>query len=208
MYNIIKATFLAGMLAVSSNASAIVADYDFSGTFANDNDIVLLDFSVDSESSITIFSSSWVTSADGYGFDPILAIWDSAGNLVNQQDDGHNIGTTLSNGVSYSHGNWDSYFNVLLAAGDYTASIAQYNNFAAGSNLADGFIHDANPNFTAGFGPADQFNGVDGTVRTGYWEFHILDVATASQQNVPEPGIAVLLGLGLIGMGFRRRYNS
>ena len=208
MHNTLKAIFLAGMLSLSGNASAVVSDFDFSGTFTNDNDVVLLDFSVDSASTITIFSSSWLLGDSGLGFDPILAIWDSAGNRVAQQDDGHNVGSTLSNGVLYEHGEWDSYFMVDLAAGSYTASIAQYNNFSVSTSLADGFVHDGNPNFTFdnGYGTADLFNGVwsPTDTRTGDWEFHLLDVATAEVQ-APEPSVAILLALGLIGIGFSRK---
>lgn len=212
----LAAGFLVGVLSLSGNAIAIPMDFDFSGTFANDNDVVLLDFSVGVDSTITIFSSSWgddLGDGTGYvagaGFDPILAIWNSSGNLVAQQDDGVIEGTTQSNGVDYTHGVWDSFFDVFLTAGDYTASITQFNNFAAGTSLSDGFIHDGNPNFTfdLGFGTAPLFNGVWSTTdtRTGDWEFHILNVESASQ--VPEPATLALVGIGLAGLGYRR-YRS
>ena len=193
-------------------------DFDFSGTFTNDNDIVLLDFTVGSDSTITIFSSSWGdgSAPDGYvpggGFDPILAIWDSSNNLEAQQDDGLNVGSTLSNSVAYTHGKWDSFFDVFLTTGDYTASITQYDNFANGANLSSGFNHDGNPNFTFDlrFGTAPLFNGIwsyDDT-RTGDWAFHISNVESASGPGVPvpEPATMLLLGSGLVGIaGFRRK---
>ncbi len=203
--------------------SAYGLDFDFSGTFSQDNDVALLNFNVGADSTITIFSSSWGDSTgdpNGYkvggGFDPILAIWDSNGDLISEQDDGVNVGYTESNGVSYFHGIWDSYYEIDLTAGQYTASIAQYDNFAAGSTLSAGFTYDNDPHFTftLGYGPQPDFNGVwdDADWRTGNWEFHILNVDDAHDVNpVPEPATLVLFGIGLVGIagaGIKRSKKS
>ena len=53
-------TFLVAVTAVLFLCGAPqAADFDFSGTFTYDNDVVLLDFTVGAGSTITIFSSSW-----------------------------------------------------------------------------------------------------------------------------------------------------
>ena len=207
MTKYVKVLSFLALLAGSQQASAIVmsTDYDFSGSFTNDNDIVKLNFSVDSLSTVTIFSSSW----DDGGLDPILAIWDASGNKMHEQDDGGNIGSTSSNGVLYDHGSWDSYFSVELAAGDYTATIGMYNNFSVSNLLADGFSQDANPNFSGGlFGCSnDVFCGAGGDNRTADWAFHVLNVSTADVEvsQVPEPGTLAILALGLVGLNMQAR---
>ncbi len=206
---------LTALLAGAPSAQAL--DFDFQGNFTKDNDVVILNFTVGAPSVVTVFSSSWLNPPDGTGvptggFDPILAIWSSAGTLLSEQDDGGVIGNTMSNGVSYAHGTWDSYYQVTLAAGAYKASITQYNNFAAGTTLAAGFSQDGNPNFTTTWGQQPNFNGVwewqtAPDPRTSFWRFHLLNVEEASQQPVPDGAstFALLTMALMAAFGLRRR---
>lgn len=196
--------------------TAQAADFTFSGNFTNDNDVLLFNFSVGAPSTVTVFSSSWLygdppAGAGNGGFDPMLGIWTATGNLIEFQDDGGNAGSTLVNGTPFSHGVWDSYYTVNLAAGNYIASVTQYSNFNNGESLADGFSYDGNPNFTfdLGYGGATQplFNGVwdSNDPRTSFWQFHLLNVAEAEIAPVPVPAPLPLLLSGLATLAFAGR---
>ncbi len=81
MKTILRAAAIAANL---SAGPAAAADFDFSGSFVNDNDVLRFNFTVGAPGVVTLFTSSWL----GGGFDPILSLWDSAGNQLAEQDDG------------------------------------------------------------------------------------------------------------------------
>jgi MYXO-CTERM domain-containing protein len=205
--------FAAALLAA---APASAADLTFTGNFGRDDNVLLFNFSIASAQTVGIRSTSW-QSPDGGGFDPILYIADSAGNIIQSQDDGSLTGTLTVNGMTYNYGAYDSFFDVALAAGNYTAIITQYANFANTGNIAGGFSKDGNPNFTfdEGYGGATQpmFNGVwdDNDPRTSFWRFHLLNVdsVTVVDPNpVPAPGALGLFGLALAALVVQKRRRA
>jgi len=189
---------------LAAGTAAHATDFDFAGSFEFDNDVALVGFTVGAPSNVTVFTSSWIAGepppgADLYGFDPIVSVWASDGGLLASWDDGFAAGTASSNGVPYDYGVWDAYFNVLLAAGEYSVTVTQFNNYPVRPNLSDGFTQDGNPDFTFthGWGTQDHFNGtwdIPNDPRSSRWELHVLNVSPA--QTVPEPSTWLVLGVG------------
>ena len=190
-----------------AGADAAAVDYSFSGRFGGDDDVQLFDFSVGMESLVTFRTLSYAggTNAAGTaiprgGFDPILALFDGRGLLINQNDDG---GFRVP-GDPVTGAHWDTYLRSVLEPGTYTVSVMQYANFALGPNLSNGFLG----------AHTHDFRDNTGTLRDGHWAFDILNVnsaaavAATTSIAVPEPGTYLLMGLGLLGMMLLGRRNS
>ena len=209
MKKILSVVVLASCLTAATTTFS--AEIDFSGNFLHDNDVLRFNFSVGLPGVVTVFSSSWING----GFDPILAIWDSAGNQIEEQDDGGVVGSRQSNSVFYNYGEFDSFLNINLAVGDYIATLTQYDNLSVSTLLADGFLRDADPLFTAVFGCSngsfcegslvDSNNNPVEPNRTSDWELHFLNVDNATLNTVPEPSGLIFVGLaGLALVGGRK----
>ena len=186
------AVVIAASLLISGPANA--DNFSFTGTFVDDNDVQLFNFSVAAPSNVTLRTWSYAggTNAAGNsiaqgGFDPILALFDSAGNFIAQNDDG---GCGIVANDSATNQCWDTFLQAALAAGSYAVTVMQYDNFAIGPNLSNGFDRDGQPNFRNGF-----FDNL-GNQRDGHWAFDVLDVNTASAVGVPGP----VVGAGLPGL--------
>ncbi len=194
---------LLALCAALSPASAATLSY--TGQFAHDNDVQLIQFTVDALSTVGLRTWSYAGGVNGAGqaiarggFDPIVALFNSAGELVGDQDD---AGCNKVAADAVTRQCWDINFSVNLAAGNYTASIQQWNNFSVSTNLADGFFYqDAEyQNFRNGF--VDEMNAT----RNGLWALDIINASPLAQAAVPEPASLGLFGTALLGMTALRR---
>lgn len=167
---------------ISGSASA--ADFSFIGNLNQDDAVQEFNFEVEGaarEVTLRIWSYTGGTNAQGQvipgdGFDPIISLFNSTGTLI---------------GVD------NPLLTQNLSAGNYTATITQFNSYPVGSLLSEGF----NGTTFEDFGS-----------RTSQWALDVSNVESASVgisyiSAVPEPETFTLLlaGLGLLGITARRR---
>lgn len=207
---LVAASLLAGALAFGA-ASANTVDYSFTGTFSRDDNVQLFNFVVDATSTVTFRTFGYAggvnaagnTIARG-GFDPILALFDGTGKYIDHNDDGECGPVAADSGTGMC---WDAYFSAPLTPGRYTVSVMQFDNYANGPNLSNGFARDGEGNFTAGWNDCDagMFCDISGVtpwnIRDNHWAFDILNVGSAvvvQPTDVPEPSALGFLGLGVL----------
>lgn len=143
-------------------------------------------------SGVAIWTDSYLY---GERFDPITALWRD-GVLLGENDDWPSLmpgQTSFDSGLSFD----------TLAAGDYLLTITNYNNFAKGSLLADGFRFD-DPLY-----PATNLNNCFGSddCPGNFWRVHLQDgvAAPTVPPPVPEPAHALLLLAGTAVLAAVRR---
>lgn len=208
MNTLLSAALLAGSLTA---APLHAAQFDFAGQFTHDNDVLRFDFNIAGPGRVSLLTSSWL----GGGFDPILTLWDSAGRQLAEQDDGGVGGGRLA---AIDYGEFDSLLTLDLAAGNYIATLSQYDNFSVDMQLANGFLRDNDPWFSAVFGCSNgrfcEGSLVDSAGnpvepnRTADWSLHILGADSAAPYAVAEPATAWLAALAGLLLLVERRLSA
>lgn len=185
--------------------SAQAANLTFSGNFTHDDDVQLLNFSLGTDSIVTLRTWSYAggintagnTVARG-GFDPVISLFTSVGNVIGQNDDGY-CGSVAADAVSGQC--WDAFLQISLTSGSYTVAVTQADNYAVGPTLSDGFTESGQGNFTTAFGSCPNFNDLSGALnncRDGHWAVEILGIDSGGPSPVvPEPAIPFEIAIGL-----------
>jgi hypothetical protein len=208
---------------VCAPAAIYAANITQTGLFTRDDQVQLFTVTMATPGDIDVRSYGYAggitstgTVAPSGGFDTVLTLFTAGGAFLAQNDDGVGAATDPATGQAS-----DARLTENLLAGSYVVALTQYDNFAAGSNLADGFVENGFPNFTAdpsfatsGACPGHLFRDTSGTAghcRNGDWTLDFLNVTGVSPQTAtPEPFAGVLMGFGLclIAMltGVRKRF--
>ncbi|MFD2230809.1 DVUA0089 family protein [Alkalimarinus sediminis] len=200
----LKNLAVVGLLAAGSVEASVIS---YTGVFDNDETRFYTTFGVSTDSQVTLSSLGYAGGVNGAGetildggFDSQLFIFDSAGALLEHDDDDGSIVSASSNK------SWDAYISRYLTAGTYTAVLTQYNSDYISGDLITG-------NWSVS--GVNNFLDVSGSQRTNAYAFDISgDYLTdvngfdTDPVSVSEPATFALLGLGLAGFGFARRQKQ
>lgn len=195
------------ILSAVVTCSLQAANFSFTGSFAEDDSVQLFTFVLETPTAVILRTWSYAggTNAAGQvisrgGFDPILAVFDASGNLIGENDDGLGVPIDLSGEA------FDTLFGLSLNPGTYTTSVMQYNNFAIGPSLLNGFTRQGQGDFTSsdvfapGCGSVVRFCEVVESgqyrARDGHWAFDVLNVSSAVA--IPELATLSMVGVALV----------
>jgi hypothetical protein len=195
--------------ALAALAGGAQADaFTLSGNFSSDDQVALFTVTLDSAGTMLARSLGYAGGVDTLGvshaaggFDTMLFLFNAAGVLVAQSDDGVNVPADPATGLAA-----DAAFSIALGAGSYTLVLTQYDNFPLG-NLGTGFSQAGSGNFTPTLSSgctATAFCDWSGAARTSAWVLAVEGVSA-----VPEPASALtLLAGGLALLAWRRRASQ
>ena len=182
------------------------------GQIERDDQVIVFTFNVSSLSNVVVRTWSFAGGTNSLGqniapggFDPNLALFDGMQLILDQNDDGPSglVSTDPVTGKAY-----DAYIADMLAPGRYYLALSQFQNFAIGPTLDDGFTKSGQPNYTgtACGSPTGRFYEIERCAqRTGAWAVELINVDTAAVVPEPSTGALLAVSLGALLARVRRR---
>ena len=191
-------TLAALALAAAAIGTAQAENFTVSGNLGFNTDVVRIDFSLTSPSSVVLWTDSWQA---GLNFDPTLSLFDAGSNLLVTGDDTPDPADLLP-----GQGGFDSQIAFAsLASGSYFLSLSASGNDPVGTTFADGFsLAGTTPIPISSWNqPSYDINAND--QKGSFWQVHLDGVSQVSA--VPEPGETALMLAGFAAMAavVRRR---
>ncbi|WP_228743361.1 DVUA0089 family protein [Marinobacter sp. F4218] len=190
---------IAGTVLAASNV-VTAAPINFTGEIDYHNDVIYTYFTLNTDANdVRVWTDSFQS---GTNFDPITALWQADGTLIDENDDNDSINPATQT-------RFDSGFSLAsLSAGDYIFTVATYANFANGGMLSNGFSYDGETPIAL-----ESWDQPANDIDMGpFWSVWLDGVSSASNPNdpsdpsnpVPEPGTLALISLGLLGLSVRK----
>ncbi len=188
---------LAFAAALMSAGAAQAADFVFSGNASFHNDVVQIDFTLDSAAiDLRIWTDSWQS---GLNFDPTAALWRSTDgdfSLLQAVDDDDTVGP--------GQGYYDAGFHLgSLAAGQYRVTLAAAINAPLGTLLSQGFAYDSETPIPIALWNQPSYDPNANDQKGTFWRLHLSPVDAASV--VPEPTSWMLMLGGIAALALRRQ---
>lgn len=172
----------------------------FSGNFTSDDNVVFFHYQVQNTALVDVFTTSYA----GGGFSPILTLFGANGEFLFD-----NAGYPTDTDAALS---WNS-----VAGMEYIIALTQYDNYAIGPTLADGFRQQGMGNYTAEppFNPTipgGSFLLPGPTQRSSAWsvsfESNEPTLSVSGPSAIPEPATTVLTLCGVLALAVWTRRRS
>ena len=210
---------LAGMAAVRLCAASGVS---YTGNFTSDADEHDFFFTLSAAGSVTLRTLSYAggvnsagTTIPSGGFDPTISVFDSSGKLIAYNADG-GCGSAVAGVAAFC---WDSFLQLSLPAGNYTAVLTQSENLPNGPTLADSFAYDPAlcvPALVCATDAQGNFTAAPGGAAPGFWDlslskrtsFYALDIVGASAAVTTSITSSAVLPSGFVGEPYRFTFTA
>lgn len=171
------------MLLVFIEQRSVAGTVSYVGALTDANEVFIKNIAITDASIVSIQTLSYGGGVNGQGilivpggFDPIVTIFDSAGQFLDENDDGTCPPATEDDANCFD----STLISVLNIPGVYIFAVSVAPNFAAGSTLADGFL---------GIGDF-----------AGRSQDYAVDVSVDALNDVPEPSGFLPLTIALGGI--------